>query len=168
MQSNSSYETKLARVCESDPRPFSSYVQIPIECNSHKQLARTGTLNVKLAADSEMEPVLYVVFSDEASRLSSICSFNMTTIEQHFLETIRDCSQLKFRADLLNKFEGSSENCIGEIPVRNKNIACYTDGINRFINGKDPFIGDHLLTVSNGLYKKKIFSIESSVVFSKL
>ncbi|XP_054708062.1 plexin-A2-like [Uloborus diversus] len=133
---STAYETRLARVCQRDPK-FFSYTEVPLACRLGGQpylynLASSAHLGVASAAlrnrlklGRSGEAVLFVAFVSalpehgrtvDERRGSVICSFPLAAVETAFANATRDCSKGEPRTFLLKHVVGDDIPCIARNP----------------------------------------------------
>ncbi|XP_054708065.1 hepatocyte growth factor receptor-like [Uloborus diversus] len=154
---STAYETRLARVCQRDPK-FFSYTEVPLACRLGGQpylynLASSAHLGVASAAlrnrlklGRSGEAVLFVAFVSalpehgrtvDERRGSVICSFPLAAVETAFANATRDCSKGEPRTFLLKHVVGDDIPCI----AREAEEGLCGSEFNHFVSGREPLPG---------------------------
>lgn len=107
------FETRLARVCMSDPT-FFTYSEVPIKCRENEQ-----GYSIAEAAYLHDATTLYVTFGkpysgrgrvNDPSLGSGLCQYKMADVERRFENATGDCNDGKQSAVLLRLFHGDSSS----------------------------------------------------------
>ncbi|KAH7948540.1 hypothetical protein HPB52_024104 [Rhipicephalus sanguineus] len=152
-----SFETRLARVCESDDS-FLTYMEIPIECPKDAGLRYTIATSASLGP-SGMSKVLAVAFgspfggrmdTNDPSQGSALCFFDMDHVEDAFRKTVENCNQATSKAKLSRLFHSPQAElkCTRYNP--GGDILC-SPGVNNYIEGMLPLTGTAAITLDRRL-----------------
>lgn len=152
-----SFETRLARVCESDDS-FLTYMEVPIECPKDAGLRYTIATSASLGP-SGMSKVLAVAFGspfggrmdvNDPGQGSALCFFDMNEVEAAFRVTVENCNQATSKAKLSRLLhEPQAElKCTRYNP--SGDILC-SPGVNNYIEGMLPLTGAAAITLDRRL-----------------
>ncbi|KAK8755811.1 hypothetical protein V5799_001486, partial [Amblyomma americanum] len=122
--SHDTFETRLVRVCESDPS-FLTYVELPIRCpkkggplSPYRTIAVSASLQHSSTGASHKAGVLAVAFGtpfkdrwDVSDRRqgSELCFFDMDAVETAFHQTVENCNKGTSKARLSLFFHDKSD-----------------------------------------------------------
>lgn len=164
-ESSNNQQLRLGRLCENDPHPFFSYMEITLKCNdfyssrvAHLSLALNGDeyLGFKLNSSQEQDAQLLISFNknSEHDGESLVCQFSMAKISEHFLDGFNRCT-LNGRGKWLRKLTNYDTVQCKETTFNNKlsgeqNQCPYTNA-NRYIDYDIPLDGQPLINIKKGL-----------------
>lgn len=159
-------ESRLARICDRDQNPFSSYTEIPIECSNGTILfheARTARLDFDTKS-------LYVSFEQgQIGRPQSVvCTFRMADLKSKFEDAVKDCAGSHLKTGLLEKFLGDDykRGCKEVVEKVNslESLMCGEITTNRFIYSRDPIVAEPCLHLQNGI---PLFFLTSTLLLNR-
>ncbi|KAG8197895.1 hypothetical protein JTE90_020274 [Oedothorax gibbosus] len=154
------FETRLARVCSSDPT-FFSYTELPLRCHYGLEVYALATAayvgpagdllgrRLKLPGGGAAQ-VLYVSFVKpmpghgsgvtDRTKGSVVCSFPMSTVVEAFTNATKQCFRAEIRTQLLKHVVGSEMACKSQDSVKIDDNFCGS-GLNHYIGGRESLPG---------------------------
>ncbi|XP_077488496.1 hepatocyte growth factor receptor-like isoform X2 [Amblyomma americanum] len=160
------FETRLARVCESDTS-FQTYTALLIRClrkgtalSSDATIAISASLQHSAKGSEHGSEILAVAFGtpldgnvdmSDPSKGSELCFFDMRRVESAFRETIENCNKGTPKAKLSSLFHDKMDlNCVLNEQAGD-NINVCTPDVNSYIEGLEPLTGTATMMFMHGL-----------------